>query len=105
MSKEIAGGAMTLAAVLIAAFTIPVLLFGIAAVLELFLPKWASLLIEGGALLLVAIICTYSARRHFARADEYDVSLKAGIRKSFDYLFRGIGMPDELADKIRNADK
>lgn len=105
-SKEIGSGAvMILAAVIVAVFGIPVVLLGIAAALALVIPWWASLLIVGGALLVIAIICTYSAKGHFSKAGEYDVSLKAGIRKSFDYLFKGIGMPDDMAEGLRESDK
>ena len=105
-SKEIGSGAvMTLVAVIVAAFGIPVVLLGIAALLALVIPWWASLLIVGVALLVIAIICTYVAKGHFSKAGEYDVSLKAGIRKSFDYFFEGIGMPKDMAEELRESDK
>lgn len=80
-------------------------LLGIAAVLSLVVPWWASLLIVGGALFVIAIMCTYSAKGHFSKAGEYDVSLKAGIRKSFDYFFKGIGMPKDMAEELRESKK
>ena len=103
-SHEIGAGAiMVVAAIVIAMFGIPVVLLGVAAALALVLPMWASLLIVGVVLLAIAGICTYSSKNHFSKAGEYDVSLKAGIRKSFDYLFRGIGMPDDMAEELRES--
>ena len=103
-SHEIGAGAvMVVAAIVIAMFGIPVVLLGIAAALSLVLPMWASLLIVGAALLVIAGICTYSSKSHFSKAGEYDVSLKAGIRKSFVYFFKGIGMPDDMADQLRES--
>ncbi len=103
-SHEIGAGAvMVAAAIVIAMFGIPVVLLGIAEALALVLPLWASLLIVGAALLIIAGICTYSSKNHFSKAGEYDVSLKAGIRKSFDYFFKGIGMPDEMAEELRES--
>ena len=103
-SHEIAQGAiMTVAALVIAMFGIPVVLLGIAAALALVIPWWASLLIVGVGLLVIALICNSSAKSHFNKAGEIDVSLKAGIRKSFDYLFKGIGMPDEMAEQLRES--
>ena len=103
-SHEIGAGAvMILVALVIAIFGIPVVLLGIAEALALVLPLWASLLIVGAVLLVIAGICTYSAKGHFSKAGEYDVSLKAGIRKSFDYFFKGIGMPDEMAEELRES--
>lgn len=103
-SHEIAQGAiMTAAALVIAMFGIPVVLLGIAATLALVIPWWASLLLVGAILLVIALICNSSAKSHFNKAGEIDVSLKAGIRKSFDYLFKGIGMPDEMAEELRES--